>query len=146
MGDEARARRGSSSSGVDVRAAGGLVVRPGRNGLEVVVIQRPKYDDWSFPKGKLDPGESYRDAAIREVKEETGLRCRPGLELPPIRYRDTAGRSKLVRYWVMDVEAGSIHRRAPDREVDEIRWVEFDRAATLLTYSHDRRLLSKISP
>jgi 8-oxo-dGTP pyrophosphatase MutT (NUDIX family) len=132
----------------DVRAAGGLVWRPAvvadasgatDDGVEVVMIHRPRYDDWSFPKGKLDRGESSEDAARREVEEETGLRCELGEELPPARYLDSKGRRKEVRYWVM--RAVGIGPWAPNREVDRRRWVPLGEAAELLTYEHDRRLL-----
>ena len=71
---------------------------------QVCLVHRPRYDDWTLPKGKLDRGESFEDAALREVWEETGLRCRLGEELEPARYRDHKGRPKLVRYWAMEVE------------------------------------------
>jgi len=80
-----------------VRAAGGVVVRDGR----VAVVHRPKYDDWSLPKGKLQPGESWEAAALREVEEETGLACRLQQELPAVEYEDSHGRCKTVRYWRM---------------------------------------------
>ena len=81
----------------EIRASGGLVVRDGR----VVVVHRPEYDDWSFPKGKADPGESDEDCALREIEEETGLRCELGEELTTTRHRDTKGRPKRVRWWLM---------------------------------------------
>src|SRR4051812_28786950 len=88
----------------EVRAAGGLVVRDGA----VAVVHRPRYDDWSLPKGKLDPGESWEEAAVREVEEETGVRARIVAELEPSRYRDRKGRPKIVRWYRMDVvEAGA---------------------------------------
>ena len=74
--------------------------------LELVVVHRPRYDDWSLPKGKLDPGETWEQAALREVEEEVGLRCRLGEELPPVCYRDNKGRAKAVRYWLMQPEDG----------------------------------------
>jgi 8-oxo-dGTP pyrophosphatase MutT (NUDIX family) len=133
----------------DVRAAGGLVWRSavvadssGTTGssVEVVMIHRPRYDDWSFPKGKLDRGESWAEAAVREVEEETGLRCELGDELPPARYIDGKGRLKEVRYWIM--RAVGLTQWAPNHEVDRRRWVQVDEAADLLTYEHDRVLLT----
>ncbi|MGH8964667.1 MAG: NUDIX hydrolase, partial [Actinomycetes bacterium] len=84
----------------EIISAGAVVSRKGGNGREVLLVHRPKYDDWSFPKGKLDPGETFAEAALREVEEEVGLRCRLGHELPPTRYTDNKGRAKLVRYWL----------------------------------------------
>jgi 8-oxo-dGTP pyrophosphatase MutT (NUDIX family) len=107
-------------------------------GVEVLLIHRPKYDDWTLPKGKLDPGETHEDAAVREVAEETGLRCVLDAELPSTRYADRYGRSKLVRYWVMDLEGG---RFTPNDEVDEIRWLPLEEAAPLLSYDRDREVL-----
>jgi 8-oxo-dGTP diphosphatase len=114
-----------------VRAAGGVVLRDGL----VVVVHRPKYDDWSLPKGKLDPGETFEDAALREVEEETGLRCRLVRELPAVEY-EVRGRPKLVRYWAM--EAVDEIAFVPNEEVDDIRWVEPAEALALLTYDRDR--------
>lgn len=128
----------------EVNAAGGVVIRvapDGSDAPEVLVVHRPRYDDWSFPKGKLDAGESFEEAALREVFEETALRCRMEDPLSPIRYRDARGRSKEVRYWLMAVESGSVESRRPDHEVDAGRWVSLSEAEALLTYLHDRRLL-----
>ena len=127
----------------DVRAAGGVILRDSSAGPEALLIHRPKYDDWSFPKGKLDPGESFEDAAAREVLEETGLVCRLEAPLSTVRYRDGAGRSKEVRYWMMRVESGDIERRSPDPEVDESRWIRAGLAGELLTYERDRELLAE---
>jgi 8-oxo-dGTP diphosphatase len=118
----------------EVRAAGGVVVRDGR----VAVVHRPKYDDWSLPKGKLDPGEDWEEAALREVEEETGLRCRLGQEVGSSRYRDAKGRDKLVRYWLMEPLDGEFE---PDHEVDDIRWLTSDEARAALSYDHDREVL-----
>ena len=112
-------------------AAGGVVLRDGR----VAVVHRPRYDDWSLPKGKLDPGESFEDAALREVEEETGLRCRLVRELPEVEY-EVRGRPKLVRYWQMEVEDETPF--VPNEEVDEVRWVEPTDALAQLTYDRDR--------
>jgi 8-oxo-dGTP diphosphatase len=119
----------------EVEAAGGIVLDDeGR----VAIVHRPRYDDWSLPKGKLDAGESFEEAALREVEEETGMRCELGDELDPVRYRDNKGRPKLVRYWLMHVEddPGFV----PNDEVDELRWVTPGEAAELLTYPHDAEL------
>ena len=126
----------------EVKASGGVVWRRAGGGLEVAVVHRPKYDDWSFPKGKLDPGESWEEAALREVEEEIGLRCRLGHELPPTSYRDNKGRAKVVRYWMMEPLDGEF---VPSREVDEVRWLAPADAERLLTYEHDRELLREVS-
>ncbi|MGE5636423.1 MAG: NUDIX hydrolase [Nocardioidaceae bacterium] len=124
-------------SGDQVLAAGGVVVRGGH----VAVVHRPKYDDWSLPKGKLDPGESFEEAALREVEEETGLRCRLGRELPSASYRDAKDRPKLVRWWLMEPLGGDF---TPTREIDELRWLSPADAAALLSYGHDRELLREL--
>jgi 8-oxo-dGTP diphosphatase len=121
---------------VEVRAAGGVVWR--RPEVDLAVIHRPRHGDWSLPKGKLDPGESWHEAALREVREETGLSCRLGEELDPVFYTDRKGRSKAVRYWLMEALEGDF---APGDEVDELRWLPFDDAIELLTYEHDRELV-----
>jgi 8-oxo-dGTP diphosphatase len=120
-----------------VRAAGGIVVRSGPDGNELLLVHRPRYDDWSFPKGKVDAGESDEDAARREVEEETGLRCELLRELPSTHYVDGRGRPKRVRYWLMRVVDGSF---SPNREVDEIAWLSAESATEKLTYEHDRAL------
>jgi 8-oxo-dGTP diphosphatase len=134
---------------IEVRAAGGLVWRDGvetdhgnvrRRVVEVVLIHRPGHDDWSFPKGKLDKGESSEEAAVREVEEETGLVCELGDEIDSARYFDGKGRLKEVRYWVMHVVG--THPWAPNDEVDRRLWVSVGDAAELLTYAHDRELLA----
>ena len=114
-----------------VQAAGGVVSRDGR----VALVHRPRYDDWSLPKGKLDPGESFEDAALREVAEETGLRCRLVRELPAVEY-EVRGRPKLVRYWAMEVVDETPF--VPNDEVDEVRWVEPAEALAVLSYDRDR--------
>jgi 8-oxo-dGTP diphosphatase len=114
-----------------VQAAGGVVVRDG----QVAIVHRPKYDDWSLPKGKLDPGESFEEAALREVEEETGLRCHLVRELPTVRYA-VRGRPKEVRYWEMEVEDATPF--VPGSEVDEVRWVDPQEALALLSYDRDR--------
>jgi 8-oxo-dGTP pyrophosphatase MutT (NUDIX family) len=122
-----------------IRAAGGLVVRRTTEGWsEVCVVHRPEREDWSFPKGKLELDESFEDAAIREVFEETGLLCRLGRFIGHTEYRDRKDRAKVVAYWVMEVDGGAF---APNVEVDEIRWVDFATAVELLTYERDRELM-----
>jgi 8-oxo-dGTP pyrophosphatase MutT (NUDIX family) len=120
-----------------VEAAGGVVVRDGR----VLLVHRPRYDDWSFPKGKLDPGESFEDAAVREVEEETGFRCTLGRELPPVSY-EVKGRPKLVRYWLMEPEAEPGFEL--NDETDDLRWVTPDEARGLLSYDRDRDVLEAL--
>ena len=121
----------------EVLAAGGVVVREdGR----VAVIHRPRYDDWSLPKGKLDPGESFEDGAVREVLEETGARGRIVAELEPTSYVDRKGRDKLVRWYRMELD-GDPAAFAPNDEVDELRWLTPDEAGALLSYDHDRALV-----
>jgi 8-oxo-dGTP diphosphatase len=125
----------------EVKAAGGVVRRRGPSGAEVAVVHRPHRDDWSLPKGKLDPGEGWEQAALREVREEIGLRCRLGRELPPVAYKDQKGRAKVVRYWMMEPEEGEF---APNDEVDELRWLTPAAAAELLSYPHDRDLVRSV--
>lgn len=127
------------SGGSLVRAAGGVVVSA--DGRRVLIVHRQRYDDWSLPKGKLDPGETAEDAARREVCEEAGLRCTLGRELDEVRYIDRFGRPKQVRYWVMTVEGGEF---APNDEVDAIRWVDEAGASQLVTYAEDLALIKGV--
>lgn len=126
-----------------VRAAGGVVWRPGRVGVEIVVVHRPKYGDWSLPKGKLDPGESWEQAAVREVAEETGQAVELEGQLGQTEYLtrvkgDGALRPKLVRYWSMRSLGGGF---TPTAEIDEVRWLPAPEAISLLSYEHDRQLV-----
>src|SRR5689334_15572250 len=126
-----------------VRAAGGVIVRYAADGdPEVLLIHRVRQDDWTFPKGKLEPGESYQACALREVAEETGLRCLLGDELPQTSHVDHKGRLKIVRYWTMRPIVGEPEARY---DVDVVRWLPVDRAARLLTYDYDRALLDSFS-
>ncbi|MGZ4383125.1 MAG: NUDIX hydrolase [Gaiellaceae bacterium] len=132
----------SKGSG-SVRAAGGLVGRLVGDELQVLLVHRPRYDDWSFPKGKVQPGEREASCALREVEEETGLRCELGPELGSTAYLDRNGRPKTVLYWAMRPGGGAFE---PSREVDEIRWLSPAGALELLSYAHDRNLLAASEP
>ena len=114
------------------------MLRSGDGHVEVLLIHRPRYDDWTFPKGKAEPGERDEDTARREVEEETGYRCRLGAEVARTEYVDAKGRDKLVRYWDMEVIDGTF---APNGEVDVVVWLEPAAARERLTYEHDRRVL-----
>jgi 8-oxo-dGTP pyrophosphatase MutT (NUDIX family) len=122
----------------EVEAAGGVVVRDVDGGVEVAIVHRARYDDWSLPKGKLMEGESSEQAALREVEEETGFRCELGEELAPAHYRDRKGRRKRVRWWRMRPVSGTFE---PNTEVDELRWLEPADAVALLDYEHDQALV-----
>ena len=125
----------------DISAAGGVVIhRDGVGAARVAVIHRPKYGDWSLPKGKLEKGEGWQAAALREVHEEIGYECELGPELPHVSYLDRKSRRKLVRYWLMEPISGEF--KSHD-EVDELRWLTPDEADGLLTYPHDKELVTK---
>jgi 8-oxo-dGTP pyrophosphatase MutT (NUDIX family) len=123
-----------------VRAAGGVIARRDTRGeVEVLLVYRAgNQRDWSFPKGKLEPGETDRACAIREVREETNLQCALGNELPAVSYVDRRGRPKVVRYWTMTVVKGEAE---PRNEIAAIRWLGIEAALHLLTYPRDRELL-----
>ncbi len=129
----------------DLLAAGAVVVRD--RGRQVLVVHRPKYDDWSFPKGKLDPGEHLTTAAVREVEEESGVRIRLGRPLPEQRYGIGNGRMKVVHYWVGHPVSGEdVENYSPNAEVDEVRWVGWHEASQLLSYRRDRHILAAAEP
>lgn len=123
-----------------VRAAGGVVWRRRTGpGYDVLLVHRPRYDDWTLPKGKAENGESDEECARREVEEETGLRCSLGPELESTDYIDRHDRPKHVRYWAMKPQGGQF---VPTKEVDEVRWVPLDVAVRLLSYGRDAEVLS----
>lgn len=122
-----------------IRAAGGILRRDGSR-TEYLVVHRPRYDDWSFPKGKLDPGESYLPAAHREVLEETGYRGTDPLPVGSIGYDTLAGKAKLVRWWSMTAGSGEFHANP---EVDDIEWLTGAEARERLSYRNDRNVLDR---
>jgi 8-oxo-(d)GTP phosphatase len=132
----------------EVVAAGAVVARKGADGTEVLLVHRPKYDDWSFPKGKLDPGEHVVAAAVREVTEETGVRIRLGPPLRTQRYSVGNGtpKDKDVHYWVGRVLGDDdVSAYTPNPEIDQVGWVPLDTARERLTYPHDRETLDELA-
>ena len=130
-----------------IQAAGGVVWRTDgeRSNLEIAIIHRPRYDDWSIPKGKLAPGESHLEGAIREVHEETGYRVQPGRSLGEVRYLKESGgaaREKVMHYWAMRAIGGAF---SPNREVDEMRWLSIDDARETVTRGSDRDVLERFA-
>jgi len=121
-----------------IEAGGGVVVDTSKRKPRYLLIHRPRYDDWSFPKGKLNRNEKYRDAALREVKEETGMVCDTVAKLSPVNYITPNGNPKRVRYWLMNATSGKFAR---NDEVDAITWVKRSQAMTLLTHVHDQAVL-----
>lgn len=135
----ARKKIDSDNESYEVRAAGGVIFRGELAEPEIVIVHRPRYDDWTFPKGKAESGETDEQTAHREVLEETGFDCELGDELPSVTYRDHKDRSKIVRYWVMIVRAGAF---VANEEVDVLEWVSAIEAGERLTYDHDVDVLS----
>ena len=139
-----------SRDAAPVQAAGALVWRVNeKKRLEVLLVHRPRYDDWSWPKGKLDPGETLAACAVREIAEETGTEVILGQPLTRVSYRNGGGRRKEVHYWAavpapagdVSLAARGVVLPASTREVDDVRWVEVKEAKKLLTYDHDREPL-----
>ncbi|MFF7181777.1 NUDIX domain-containing protein [Streptomyces sp. NPDC008121] len=125
-----------------IRAAGGVLWRPDASGrgVEIALVHRPKYDDWSHPKGKLKPGETIRECALREIMEETGQACELGRRLPTLRYVAN-GRPKEVVYWSARALGGTF---TPSREVDRLLWLAPPSARARLTQPRDRDLLDAL--
>jgi len=109
----------------------------------VLLVHRAKYDDWTFPKGKAEDGETDEACALGEVEEETTLRCRLVRPLPSTRYVDAKGRPKVVRWWVMEA-IGDPDAAAAANEVDEVRWLPPEEARPLLTYRRDYDVLDAV--
>lgn len=141
--DDLRVRLTDEYPEVEIWAGGGLIVRDNGGNLEVLLIHRPQREDWSFPKGKLDAGETLAETAEREVCEETSFVCRRLDLLPIVRYRDAKEREKLVAYWTMEVESGEFE---PNDEVDSLGWFSLAAAEKVLTYERDVELLDSIRP
>ena len=127
-----------------VRAAGGVVTRVGASGRsEILLVHRPKYDDWTLPKGKAEPGESDEACALREVEEETGLACELGEEVAVVEYEDAAGRPKRVVYFAMTPPDGA--DASAHHEVDAVRWLEREPALETLSYGRDRQVVERVT-
>ncbi len=122
-----------------VRAAGGLIVRRHGGQLQIALVHRPEHQDWSYPKGKLEEGETFEEAALREVHEETGMACRLVRFIGHTEYTDRKGRPKVVAYWVMAPVSGQF---SPNEEVDELRWIGLPEATKMLSYERDGELLA----
>ena len=124
-----------------IKAAGGIVCREDSSGeIEIVVVHRPAYDDWTLPKGKVDSDETPEECALREVKEETGFRCELGRPVGCTAYVDRRGRNKVACYWVMEVISG---RFRPGGEVDRMLWLPVTDAVKRLTYERDKALIAQ---
>lgn len=126
----------------EVRAAGGVAWRNGASGIEILLVHRGQYDDWTIPKGKVDPGESDEECAVREVEEETGLRCGLGRELPSTHWIDRFDRPKVARYWMLTSASGSEAR--PQNEVDAVEWLPLAAAIERLSYPRDAEVLRAV--
>ena len=140
-----RSRLAAAHPRVRVWAAGGVILRKHKHdgGLELLLIHRPDHDDWSFPKGKLEEGETLGRGAEREVLEETGYQCRRMKRLPEVVYTDGRRCRKLVVYWTMEILNGEF---VPNEEVDAVGWFNLTAAEQILTYRRDRELLDAIRP
>lgn len=125
-----------------IRAAGGVVIRPLANSRwEVACIYREARGDWTFPKGKLDQGETFEQAAVREVFEETGMRCETVRFIGTTNYTHRKGKPKIVAYYLMMAAPGEF---IPNEEVDELVWLPLEEVATHLTWDRDRELFDLV--
>jgi 8-oxo-(d)GTP phosphatase len=128
-----------------IRAAGGVLWRAADDDVHVAVVHRPRYDDWTLPKGKLGPGEDEQGAAVREILEETGATVDVGPDLGYVDYvvsKDGYTRPKTVRYWALRWTGGDF---TPNEEVDQLRWLPVVEAAQLLTHARDRQVLTRFA-
>jgi 8-oxo-dGTP diphosphatase len=130
-----------------VLAAGAVVWRAEDVGddLDVVLVHRARHDDWSLPKGKLDPGEALPGTAVREVAEETGLEVRLGLPLSDVVYPLPTGQTKRVAYWTAEVTSGAVEKYAANDEVDQVAWLPLKKALGQATHDRDRAVLEEFS-
>lgn len=126
----------------EIRAAGGIVIRPDEGELHILLVHRPAYGDWSIPKGKVKLGEQDDAVALREVREETGLTCDLGAQLGEMHYRDRRGRTKVCRYWAMSPTGGCFQQNL---EVDSCKWFSLLEASTQATRSGERDFLSELA-
>ena len=128
----------------EVRAAGGVVCRATARGLEVLLVHRERYDDWTIPKGKVEEGETDEACATREVEEEAGVRPRLRDELPSVRWRDAEDRPKVARYWRMELEDADAVAEPRD-EVDEVAWLPLAEAVDRLSHPRDAEVLRALA-
>ena len=131
---------------MEIFAAGAVCWREVGKDLMVAIIHRGRYQDWSFPKGKVDSGETLAEAAVREIKEETGLKVKLGVSLSTVSYPIDKGKTKVVHYWATKVSDKALanSKFKPDEEVSEVVWVKADQAFAKLSYKHDRELLQEV--
>jgi phosphohistidine phosphatase SixA/ADP-ribose pyrophosphatase YjhB (NUDIX family) len=124
-----------------IKAAGGVLYRPNEDGeREFLLVHRPRYDDWSLPKGKLDRREGFLEAGLREVREETGIQASYPIEIGSVGYETDAGNRKVVRWWLMEAVGGKFR---PNREVDAVAWLTLRKANKRLQYTNDQKVLRR---